>query len=96
MFLFRCGNGELPVDGLGGKFVRGGGFDGIDPTWLFRSHYCALWNKRLIANSFAESSSLAREMEGGERTWDWEFSLSLQESGICGDKLLGLFVEIQD
>ena len=45
---------------------------------------------------FVESSSLACEIEGGGRTWDWEFSLSLQESGICGDELLGLFIEVQD
>lgn len=28
--------------------------------------------------------------ESGERTWDWEFSLSLQEGRVCIDELLGL------
>ena len=38
----RGEGGLLPVDGLGREFVGWGGFDGVDPTWLFEGQESVL------------------------------------------------------
>ena len=71
----RCGANVEPIDGLGWEFLCWAGLDGINPTCGQEVLAQGLWSPR---------------GEWKIRTWDWEFSLSLQESSVCIDELLRL------